>query len=382
MAKAYAKCKCGGEILVIDRNRKSADSKAAWMEGKGFKCDACQAKERAEESAEAAKQAAESGLPTLEGTEKQIAWAETIRQRKMEHLDIVLSGRCPDGTQLRDDDPLVGPAISALKGQTKAEWWIDHRGMHIYDLLVMIAKKVEPEPQDRAAADSAEAEAKAEATVYPENPVSSAVAEIRVVGSVVEVVMPERNEEFRQLVRFGLGFKWSGNTWRRQITETAGTPQDRAAEAGHRIMLAGFPIRIYSAELRQAAIDGNYNPERKRWVKLIVSGDHPGWLMIQWPRSDDLYHAAKRITGAKYSRPYIVTPPESFQEVLDFAETYDFGLSRGAVEVIESQKRIKDKALRVSVTEKSPEPPMIDTGKPITLNPDEVDQDIDDDLRD
>lgn len=83
MAKAtvtYTCASCGGtfEKSVIKRNRTVADQWEAWAAENIRECPQCYAaRTRAEKLAEISSRAA--GLPALQGTEKQVAWALQLR---------------------------------------------------------------------------------------------------------------------------------------------------------------------------------------------------------------------------------------------------------------------------------------------------------------
>ncbi len=80
MAKATFNCaECGASVTIVGRNRSEADRKAKWHEAQGHICQECENKRRAEENDKAALANKELGLPALTGSEKQTAWAETIR---------------------------------------------------------------------------------------------------------------------------------------------------------------------------------------------------------------------------------------------------------------------------------------------------------------
>lgn len=79
---------------------------------------------RKEEHAAAAK--ANADLPALEGSEKQIAWAETIRAKQIAELvkletDIIPTAKTPEIADKATE------AINAVKARTKASDWIDTR---------------------------------------------------------------------------------------------------------------------------------------------------------------------------------------------------------------------------------------------------------------
>lgn len=153
MAKAtatYCCSTCGATVhrQVDAYNRRMADERAAYLSGQGGLCEACwrverDAKREAEHSAEtmaAAALAAETGLPALVGSPKQIAWAESIRAKALaankpvslrpatqelaDHFRITLEELVARQAEIND------AAIAArrdLETETSAKWWIDNR---------------------------------------------------------------------------------------------------------------------------------------------------------------------------------------------------------------------------------------------------------------
>jgi hypothetical protein len=101
------------------------DSREVWLAGQP--CRDCL---NAAETAVAAQ--ANAGLPALTGTDKQIAWAETLRAKALAELDAVLDklakGEQPPPTP-ETAYILEGlhAAVAALKAQTQARVWIDNR---------------------------------------------------------------------------------------------------------------------------------------------------------------------------------------------------------------------------------------------------------------
>ena len=79
-------------------------------------------------SAEAAKTA---GLPALQGTEKQITWATTIRHKKLSELpdeyEQLLSGRTPLGPLTPEEIALVDTDAARVRALTSSPAWIEAR---------------------------------------------------------------------------------------------------------------------------------------------------------------------------------------------------------------------------------------------------------------
>ena len=92
MAKACFQCaECDTDITVVGRNRTDADRLAKWHQTEAHICPVCQDKHRAADNAASAAANEAAGLPALSGSDKQVAWAETIRKATLERLDALQS---------------------------------------------------------------------------------------------------------------------------------------------------------------------------------------------------------------------------------------------------------------------------------------------------
>jgi hypothetical protein len=281
-------------------------------------------------NAEAAEKAREMELPELTGTEKQVAWANTIRVKMIEEAQ-KLGEKC-------NAKPLYYRALDSMIQNPKASWYIDNRDKYIGDIISDIAKNIPAEEEKRI-----EQEVRAESAEYPENCQYNAPAEIIAKEDEVSVIF-ERNDTFRELVK-GLGYAWIDGRWRRVINVKTGTATDRAAELGNKLLNAGFPISILDADTRRKAIEADYEPECDRWVFARTKGDYTGWLAIQWQGQDDrLYQAARKLPRSKWNSGSVVVKPEYFQEVEEFAQMFGFKFSDGAIRMISEAKSIKESA--------------------------------------
>ena len=103
----------------------------------------------AEAALAASADAAASGLPELVGSPKQIAWAETIRQKMLADLAplaAVRVGRRKEiaarGIAAIDDsrwsqiDAATDEQLRSYRAQSAAKWWIDHRDDSLYSLML------------------------------------------------------------------------------------------------------------------------------------------------------------------------------------------------------------------------------------------------------
>lgn len=331
---------------------------------------------REEERAAALDEAKEQDLPALVGTEKQVAWAVTIRQKFVALLD-----RGLQEVQIRPeiDKVLTQRAIESVYCETEAHWWIENgRIQTTREAMTMLAKRYgELSNLQEATGTATTIEgAKIEATVRPETPLSETVAQIAVKGDTVEVVFPERSDAFREVIK-GRNFRWTGEAWARKCNQFTGTTADRAAEIGNLLLKGGFIVRIYDEAVRQKAIAGDYEPEYTRWISKRGSGTYEGWFAIQWERDNQtIYNAARAIAGSKWSSPSVVVPSSRFEAVLDLAEEFGFRLSPGAEALIEAARKAKEATLVV----KPADGPAPIKGEPKEQTPEgEIDADLRDD---
>ncbi len=102
-------------------------------------CPLCQAdeheRERRDRAAEARLRANDRGLPPLEGSARQVEWAEGIRLNAFGAIDKVLRWMDEVNAQAEEEDPDhwsmvkggIARAIDHLSEEVEAKWWIDHR---------------------------------------------------------------------------------------------------------------------------------------------------------------------------------------------------------------------------------------------------------------
>jgi hypothetical protein len=139
MAKYSVDHTCGHtETHQLVGPHKERDRKIAWLET--TLCSECwraeQERQRAEASAKAAEANQSAGLPDLTGSEKQIAWAESIRRPISDFLGVAeteMLTRFTCSPEARDElAGAIALVVDQVRGQTAAKWWIDAgRGLEI-----------------------------------------------------------------------------------------------------------------------------------------------------------------------------------------------------------------------------------------------------------
>lgn len=136
MAKQTVTYSCGhSEMVTLFGPHADRDRKIAWMEREGLCSECYKAHKQAERDAankSAAADNASNGMAALEGTDKQIAWAESIRAKA---LDKAVSPDVIDAAAKTDEERSVATWYRArhteLTAQGSAKWWIEHQDVNL-----------------------------------------------------------------------------------------------------------------------------------------------------------------------------------------------------------------------------------------------------------
>jgi hypothetical protein len=357
MARSEYKCaECDAMIKVTGRNRAAADSLAKWHEECGHICADCTKRHLDEENAKAAEANRADELPALTGSEAQIAWAETIRRA------VIDAAQTEADKQFSPDTEVF---IVVLRRQAAAHWWIDVRGCTSGEIARLLEAQIRAELAPAPPPSTVKVAAEAAALLKPAvEPKSSQIAEVSYMAPALCVAFPEVRDDFRKLMHT-LNFKWEREPrrWEHHLDFRSGEPVDRVAEVAHRLIGAGFMVRIHDEDARTKAVAGDFEPEQTRWVAMTKGGAYDQWLRITWSKEDRCYEAARRINGARYANGGVCCPVESIEEVMDFAERYGFAVSEGPRKILE--RRRAELAQGIVISEpKKPKPVKIETGRP------------------
>ena len=146
MSKYDITYECGHDGRVTIIGSKRTREQIAERESRKL-CPECYsaklAADRAAASAAAADQAKAAGLPALTGSEKQIAWAETIRAKAVAQLDKLSAylddiETDPDATERDREEARVGrDVIAKTLSNTDAHSWIESQSTRYSDWWLM-----------------------------------------------------------------------------------------------------------------------------------------------------------------------------------------------------------------------------------------------------
>lgn len=152
--------RCGREFTVHKTvcNSGAKESFIRWAESNIKVCRDCEHAAQSEQAAAAAKAA---GLPDLQGSPKQIAWAESIRAEKLEALNRYMQETVQDAkdnsnwpeSQITELAEILAGLIQEAKAFTSAKTWIDWRGDTAEQIFVDLrrARKVKEGKSDEMA---------------------------------------------------------------------------------------------------------------------------------------------------------------------------------------------------------------------------------------
>ena len=99
------------------------------QQASGRTCKECARESHAGEAVAAAVSNRLAGLPRLTGTDKQIAWAESIRAAKLQEVDTLLAQVAADPRAQEEPSllTLYGKLADLVRGQSSASYWINYK---------------------------------------------------------------------------------------------------------------------------------------------------------------------------------------------------------------------------------------------------------------
>lgn len=338
MAKAIWKChQCDASVRCDGRNRSAADRIAQWHEDQSHICTGCDKQNRIKSAETLISQASKEGFPVLEGSESQITWAAQLRADKLVSLDEI-----EKTAESREDYGQILRAIGDIYQKPSAHYWIDNRDLSAEQ---MIRRTI----VTYASGYSPEAAATIESTIYPASPRCNQPAEINQQPDVITVTFPVKDDRAREALR-SLNFYWNEDHWCQDQSEITENSLDRVAEVGNHLLNIGIPITIWNESSRSAAVSGEYEPLKTRWIVSISEK----LIGITWnrERDPDYYREAKSIPTSRWKKPkHVTVSTAEYEEILGFAEINDFNIAESARAQL---KRAEGNKLAALIAEVSP----------------------------
>lgn len=357
--------------------------------------------ERKAASEAAAEEAKKQGFAELKGSEKQIAWAETIRAKFMSKLEALgkelneqdkhlrikatwndeqkarhemvfrlvdMMGRAYahiDSARIIIDDRDADPASVLRKAMVEVQAVKD--GRETLDSIraafgAVVAATVE-EYLKAEGAPEVEAEEPEDVTVEPTEKKHATLATVSVgkndEGRPVVHVTSDKDADLIEVVK-AHGYRWNGGVrrWYFPVGAKDGAASDRAAEIANALLTEGFPVRMPKS-IKDAAVAGTFDPRTTRWVSTRVTD--PDHVYLSWPRDDneELRDASRGLHGLTYmgeTHEWRV-PVSAYAEIRDFARLYGFKLTPGAEKALKAyEDRVVTASPAAPAKEEKPDP--------------------------
>lgn len=343
---------CGhdGRVNIIGPSKDREWKKKSAFSGLCPECyKKAQEEKRAVANKEAAEKSAEMELPELAGTEKQVAWANTLRLNIYTALDVKVSAVVKRMQEKEIDifpnsDITIQEWLTAfdwfMQSKIEAKYWIEIRQKGVTPAQVVSEYRAyndaEANKEPEESKNPEESKEQLSVTAANASDIKSGVVEIEYNAEKKCLYARYiKDTDFISIVK-ELGYQWGG-VWHKDINEYTGTMEDRAAELGNKLLNSGFKVQFPNIQSKEKAISADFVPENDRWVKFNTK---TGKLALTWEkRSDALYEAAKKLPSAKWSSGNMKVNIEFYQEVLDFAETMGFSISQTAMGKIVEYKQ-------------------------------------------
>jgi hypothetical protein len=341
---------------------KSAEkrSRVEWAEKEGLcpECFAAKAKEEREAKYAAAasaaqKQSDEYGLPNLTGTEKQINYANTLRNEIWADVLKAKEGHAQRMEKFREElsaedyektEEMWAESIWTLdyvfQNFTDGHYWIEKFKGFVGGPIRKMQEIVEENRHlyhksdlDKEIEVTLKKEAEEEKIVKPEGAKYPGIVKIKEKDREITVEYP-KSEELYNIVK-ALGYKWDNCRWRKNVLSYDNIA-DRMAEIGSRLLNVGYIVSIPDAAAREKAVAGEYEAESNRWI----TGTKDENIAIDIPREGNLYEKARKIKGAHWVRgeQHFEVSPKMYAEIEDFAEMFGYKISARAATLLQAAR--------------------------------------------
>ncbi len=311
-------------------------------------CPECYKKHLEYEKEQAAKKKAEEvekskielglQLPELKGTEKQVKWANSIRE------NLVLSYKKIVEDKFSVMYPLREKFKNYLENEESAENYIKKNRISLstlYDFLEEYQIVTEEEK-------IAEKEAKEESLVVPVNFNNKSAYVIEEVGEEIKVYGGEKNDEVINYLK-NKDFSWKNYRWCKKIIKKSyyeDNATERIAEIGNKLLSLGWAVSIMNSEAREKAIKGDFIVELH---KFIIKKEEN--IKIIWKcKNDEIYKASRELPKSKWNNGTIVNPVY-FREIRDFAKIYNFKITDEAENLLKEYEEKINSPVKVKIKE-------------------------------
>lgn len=339
MAKYDIKFSCGHtEIRCLVGSCSERERKIKYFEDFGL-CSECYRnkllEDRKLEQEEAFKKVEKLGLIDLEGSEKQIAWANQIRIKYINQFNYLKEDK---GYKI---DKNFEDLFIKLINKPSAKFFIDNRFESLSDILKIIKnedeeylKKIRQEELKIEEEKMLELkkEAELEATIFVNDDTSN-YAKIVIKDSKIKVFY-KYDVLFIEIVK-KLGYTYN-NKWEMDIIgEIYGNITDRAVELGVTLLENNINVCCLDLNIKEKILNKDFVKRQYRW--LILNTENKLKLKDYNYDKNTLYnyYRNKKIRG-KWKNKGIIVEVENYRQLLDFCEENKFSITSSAYNFIKN----------------------------------------------
>lgn len=258
--KILVTMKCGHkEYKEIFGSTKEREKKIWYFEN-CCKCEACEKKAREEANAKAAEESKELNLVELSGSEKQVAWANSIRSRMIKEFEEELSSY--EDSKNYDVKKIV---LTFINTKTYAYWFIDNRDSMV-SLIVKSEDFKKVLNQVINGVTETEVVEKAEEPVVEED-----VVKIKISGDYVNVFYKKDNRFVSRMHYYLFTWDYENKCWYKKVYVKGHTVQDLAAEIYKDLSNCGFKIICEDDVVIEKATNRTYKTENEVKEELKIA---------------------------------------------------------------------------------------------------------------
>lgn len=374
MAKYNITYKCGHEDRVELFGKMSVRE---WRleQMAGELCPECQRKAEMERLK---KQEEEDGLPSLTGSEKQIAWAMKLRDDALKHLRITsynadvkiqqLQKQNDDVSGLQLIKEYVNTTMMYMSEQTDSKFFIDRRDelkairVTYFDVLsesginkylqkyekykqeyddahdvYAIAAKQEQEELER---NKAEAEKSAQVTIQPEQKGSNTIVTLKVQDDTVKLCSDYDSNLVDVIHKLELKMTWNRPCWEFKAELFRGTAESALIEIGNKLLEKGYTVVFPSRKMADMALTGSF--EKYKMNAVYAHKTEKNTLVVEYDKSDNgIPVLLGFIRGSKFKRNsnMCYVPVSAYESLEELSEANNFAWSKAASERMETYKQ-------------------------------------------
>lgn len=170
--------------------------------------------------------------------------------------------------------------------------------------------------------------------VKPEKPITDTVVTISYTSTKLIAKFLERNDKFRELIKYSLSFQWDESCFYWIRNNFWGDVLDRVSETGRVLLEAGFIVDLPTEETLKNALNKSYTEEPSAYIKRVTSdSEFKDCFVVVWRYGHNLYDNAMKIKGARYCKPNVCIPKQRYREAIDFAGVHNCLMSKKALEL-------------------------------------------------